>query len=286
MKVAILAIATFVAGPACADDNAIAYRLYSDGRFAEAAEIFTDPAWKGVAFYRSEQYWRAAEAFVRSDDPASIYNLGNAYAKLGYYELALEAYVNTVAREPGFVDAAANADIMRKLIAVENGGHQSGLTPPARKIGETEPSRDDKGGSGGDRQGEHGDAEERSADVQSQTGADTDKTPQQAQPSAGDANGASSEDKQQGMAGQQTISGAQQERDRQEGSAGGSTGAGMESSDIAIGARNRLETDQATEQWLNRIVDDPARFLKARIALESRRRAASGNQAPATSDPW
>jgi hypothetical protein len=146
--------------------------------------------------------------------------------------------------------------------------------------------RDDKGGSGGDRQGEHGDAEERSADVQSQTGADTDKTPQQAQPSAGDANGASSEDKQQGMAGQQTISGAQQERDRQEGSAGGSTGAGMESSDIAVGARNRLETDQATEQWLNRIVDDPARFLKARIALESRRRAASGNQAPATSDPW
>ena len=66
MKRILLALTlTGFMGVAHADDNAVAYRLFEQKRYAEAAELFTDPAWKGVAMYRSDQYWRAAEAFVR-----------------------------------------------------------------------------------------------------------------------------------------------------------------------------------------------------------------------------
>ena len=54
-----------------ADDNLIAHRLFQQEDYAEAAEIYTNPAWKGVALYQSNQWWRAAEAFVRADDHKS-----------------------------------------------------------------------------------------------------------------------------------------------------------------------------------------------------------------------
>ena len=61
-----------------ANDNILAHRLFEEGNYVQAGEIFTDPAWKGVALYRSSQWWRAAEAFVRANDAVSAYNLGIA----------------------------------------------------------------------------------------------------------------------------------------------------------------------------------------------------------------
>ncbi|MGE0282680.1 MAG: tetratricopeptide repeat protein [Rhizobiaceae bacterium] len=282
---AIAAAFGILASHACADDNAIAYRLYADGRFAEAAEIFTDPAWKGVALYRSDQYWRAAEAFIRSDDPTSIYNLGNSYAKLGYYELALEAYLNALARQPELSDAALNADIMRKLIAAKNADAKSGMTPPARKIEET-PDPEKRDGSGDDQGGERGAAEQRSPNSEEQGKRAAASQPQQAQPGERRSQRAKREDDPDGPTSQQTRSGSSSESDRNNAQAGGGVGDDSLPGQPAVGTRARLEADQATEQWLNRIVDDPARFLKARIALESRRRAASGNSPPEARDAW
>jgi len=285
MRLAVAAAFGLLAGNVYPDDNAIAYRLYEEGRFAEAAEIFVDPAWKGVALYRSDQYWRAAEAFIRSDDPASIYNLGNSYAKLGYYELALEAYLNALARQPDLRDATTNAEIMRKLIAIKNDAAKSGTTPPARKIDETpDPNKGD--GSGDDQAGERSVAEQRSPNAERQGARAAAPEQKRGQAGGSGSQGSERQDESQQPTGQQNTPGASRDGDPVGGEAGGSTGDDAASDNVAVGARARLEADQATEQWLNRIVDDPARFLKARIDLESRRRAASGNSAPEASDPW
>lgn len=271
--------------PAAADDNAVAYRLYEQGRFAEAAEIFTDPAWKGVAMYKSDQYWRAAEAFVRADDPVSIYNLGNCYAKLGYYELALQAYLGAVARDAALQDAAANAEIMRRLIADRDDGGQQGLQPQARKIDEVQAEPDENGKSG--EQGEErGKAEEqRASEDRERTRASSDEQAQTQTAEGRSGNGAQRQ-QDEGVAGRNEIAGAQGERDQADNASGGSEGDAEPQPDQAAGQRTRLETEQATEQWLNRIRDEPEKFLKARIALEARRRAASGNLAPAGGDAW
>ena len=101
------------------DDDLLAHELYRQGRTAEAAELFTDPAWKGVALYRSGQWWRAADAFVRADDPLSAHNLGNCYVKLGYYALALGAYRRALAADPALEDARHNAALMVRLLELE-----------------------------------------------------------------------------------------------------------------------------------------------------------------------
>ncbi len=61
---------------------------------------------------------------------------------------------------------------------------------------------------------------------------------------------------------------------------------GEAASDQAAGMRTRLEAEQATRQWLNRIVDRPERFLKARIELEARRRKESGTAPETGADAW
>jgi len=115
----LLVALTAIGQPIAANDNDIlGHELYSRKDYSSAAEVFDDPLWKGIALYRSEQWWRAAEAFVRGNDARSFHNLGNTYVKMGYYALALEAYQQALQKQPDFVEAAANAKIMRELIAL------------------------------------------------------------------------------------------------------------------------------------------------------------------------
>jgi len=132
------------------DDDLLAYRLYQQGDFAQAAEIFTDPSWKGVALYRSSQWWRAAEAFVRANDAQSAFNLGNCYVKLGYYALALDAYQRALSIDPELEDASINADIVRELLMDEENenSEQGGRQPSGDEIEQLDNDDEREAGAG------------------------------------------------------------------------------------------------------------------------------------------
>ena len=270
-----------------ADDNDIAFQLMRQERYAEAAEIFTDPAWKGAALYKSGQWWRAAEAFVRANDPVSLYNLGNAYARLGYHALALEAYLGAAARDPENRDALANADLMREILdAADNKGGQAGLSPKEREIERRETEKEQEGGgepeAGNDQQqdteeGQQAENGDRTADDESDGGS-------QAQ-SSGDGK-ERGEEENAAAASSVASEGAPDSQSDDRDLSGGSKAAEEATDEAAAGRRARLETAQATEQWLNQIDDDPARFLEKRIALEMRRRSANGTLPEEADDPW
>ena len=281
-----LTICLLVSGSArAAEDDAVAYRLFSEGRFAEAAELFTDPAWKGVALYRSDQFWRAAEAFVRAGDPRSAYNLGNAYARLGYLELALDSYLRALSLDPGMTDAAYNAELVRKTLAERDTSGQSGIRPQARVIDSVEAKPPEKG-TGNEGEGERGAPEERAG---SEAGGQT-RAAEEADRASSEGTGAEGQGNRReeaGDAGKSEVSGTPG-GDEPSGRASGGSQAASEADDEAksAGLRTHLEGEQATEQWLNRIVDDPAAFLKVRIALEARRRAANGTAFQSDDDAW
>ena len=296
-------IATLAAGRVSAsvwgmDDNLLAHRLLQEGRAAEAAETFTDPAWKGIALYRSGQWWRAAEAFVRAEDPVSAYNLGNCYVRLGYYALALEAYQRALGGDPALSDAARNADLMRQLLAEERSGEQGG----GSQDGEEAIDRLERDPAAPAPDGGAGDEDEQDEDDET--------TPPGATPSDSPADaGAGDEPNTQDPTGDegQTRGEGRTHRDatrRTDGTGeaqGGQTGEPAEAAraggasdgaaralgdDVAAGLRAQRESEQADEQWLNRIRHDPARFLDKRIRLEMRRRIAAGQSAPAGGDGW
>ncbi|MEM1045373.1 MAG: tetratricopeptide repeat protein [Pseudomonadota bacterium] len=287
MRICIaLAVLIMAAGLARAGDDAVAWRLFDEGRYAEAAEIFTDPAWKGAAFYRSGQWWRAVEAFVRADDADSFYNLGNAYVRLGYPALALEAYLAALARDPAMQDAAYNADLMRALLAAdERKDGKAGLQPEGREIERLDEDTDRSGGASpqtgeGDRQ-----------DSASQAGQDPAGNGDGQQADKGDAGSADEADGNRvpddGQGSEiSRLSGQAGDEAAEEETAGGSRTHDEAASSQAAGTRVQLEDSQATRQWLNAIKDDPAAFLDRRIALEMRRRKALGTLPAPGSNPW
>lgn len=273
-----------------ADENLLAYRLFNEGRYAQAAEIFTDPAWKGIALYRSSQWWRAAEAFVRANDALSAYNLGNTYVQLGYYELALEAYQQSLALDATLEDAQHNADIMRKLLASkEEEKQRSGRQSSGSEIDRLETEEPEDGG-----QGEDGEEQTQQGENAPGESSDDGTLPigkeQQAQAQAGQG-GEASDDNQRPDDPQGEGSGAIDGKAAEEAQPDGRPSGGSETDEpeedaAAAGVRTELETEQATTQWLNRIQHNPQLFLQRRLKLEQQRRRAAGQTPPQGGSSW
>lgn len=277
-----------VANVKAADDNLLAYRLFNEGRYAQAAEIFSDPAWKGLALYRSSQWWRAAEAFVRANDALSAYNLGNTYVQLGYYALALEAYQQALALDSSLEDAQHNADIMRKLLAEDEEERQrSGRQSNGSEIERLDSDEPDDGG-----QGEGGEEQTQKGDNAPGESSDDGTQPigkgQQAQAGLG---GEASDNNQRpddpNGEGSGAIDGKAVDEDQPDGRpSGGSETDEPREEAAAAGVRTELETEQATTQWLNRIQHNPQLFLQRRLKLEQQRRRAAGQSPPQGGSTW
>ncbi len=92
-------------------------RLYFErGDFAQAAERFADPMWKGVALYQAGKYAPAIEAFARVDSPESWFDQGNALARLGKYPQAVKSYQQALKARPDWEEAKHNLSLVKKLI--------------------------------------------------------------------------------------------------------------------------------------------------------------------------
>ena len=89
-----------------------------------AAEHFQDPQWQGVALYEAGQYAAAAERFAQGSDARAHYNRGNALAKGGELEAALDAYEQALELQPELRPAQTNKALVEALI-------KQNATPPA-----------------------------------------------------------------------------------------------------------------------------------------------------------
>ena len=81
------------------------------GEFSQAAEVFHDPIWQGIALYRGGEFEKAAQAFSRRDTGEGQYNQGNAWLMRGQYEQAIICYDRSLKKLPGWTDAIENREI-------------------------------------------------------------------------------------------------------------------------------------------------------------------------------
>ena len=81
-----------------------------------AATILESPEWRGSALYRAEHYDEAAKVFEGADTVLADYNRGNALARAGKLEEALEAYDSALDRNPDMEDARVNRQLVEDLL--------------------------------------------------------------------------------------------------------------------------------------------------------------------------
>ncbi|EJM34670.1 tetratricopeptide repeat protein [Pseudomonas sp. GM33] len=108
--------------------------LLKQKRPAEAARRFEDHQWQGVALYEAADYARAAERFAEGNNAHAHYNRGNALAKSGELEAALDAYEQALERQPDLRPALTNKALVEELLKQKN-------SPPAP---EPDPSASDE----------------------------------------------------------------------------------------------------------------------------------------------
>jgi len=79
---------------------------------ARAAELFSDPNWVGAALYRAGDYAASAAQLEALDTPEAHYNRGNALARAGEIATAIQAYERALELDPEHEDARHNRDLL------------------------------------------------------------------------------------------------------------------------------------------------------------------------------
>ncbi len=85
--------------------------LFERSHYAEAANAFFDPMWRGVAQMEAGDFKAAEQTFAGIDTADGDYDPGNAMVRLGKYQAAVARYDRALSLRPGWPAAQANRRI-------------------------------------------------------------------------------------------------------------------------------------------------------------------------------
>jgi Ca-activated chloride channel family protein len=218
-----------------------------DGNAGDAAALFEDPEWRSVALYEAGSYGESAAGFAEQDDTRSLYNLGNALARQLEFESAIDAYEEVLELEPDNEDAAYNRDLLRKLLEQQAEQEQEG--------GQQESSN------------QSGDQSQQS-DSESSSDAENQEDSSQADSESGEQNASQRE---QEMS-EEDMQALQEELQRAAEEAEQSDQQTQQLTQEELEAlRKAQEQQQAMEQWLRRIPNDPGGLLRRKFRYQYQR---------------
>ncbi len=248
-------------------DDQRALRELESGNTETAAALFRDPAWKGAAQYRNGQFDSTLESLDALDDQLSLYNKGNALARLGQYEKAIEKYDEVLRLEPDHEDARYNKELLEKELEKQQ-QQQSGQNQDDQQDQdqEQEQQQEQQEQQGSDSQGEDQQQQDEQQSDQAGSG-DKDMENKDDQEQA-EGQPEPQEEQQADQESQQPEPGTEEEKEASE-----------KEAQLAQAQQDEQNEEQrATEQWLRRIPDDPAGLLRRKFLYQYKQR--QGQQEP------
>ena len=223
-----------------------AEKALAEGDAATAIELFQDPDWRAVARYRAADYTGSAAAFAEHGDTRNLYNLGNALARQGEFESAIDAYEQVLEQDPDHDDAEYNRDLLKQMLEQQQAdqNQRDEQESSEQADSDSEPSESDS-----------------SASQQ-----DSDNTSQEADDSA------DSDASQRGgdETNQEDLEALKQELERAAELAeqqAGQPEQQMTQAELEE-LRRQQEQQQAMEQWLRRIPNDPGGLLRRKFRYQ------------------
>ncbi len=216
------------------------------GNAGDAAALFENPDWQAVADYRAGDYAGSAKVFAENSDTRNLYNLANAMAFQGELDSAIDTYAQVLEIEPDNEDAAYNLELVKSLKDQQEQEQQN--------QGDDQQSTENPGG-----EGEQSDSENQ-PDQQGEEGeSQSDSESQEGDPSE------SEEMNEEDMkALQEELQRAAEEAEP------GEKPQQMSEAELAE-LRQQQEQEQAMEQWLRRIPDDPGGLLRRKFRHQYQR---------------
>jgi len=216
-------------------------RMLEEGAAEDAIDLFENEDWRAVAQYRSQDYAESAATFAASGDSRSLYNLGNAMARQGEFEAAIDAYEQVLEMNTGDADAEYNRDLLKQIMEQQQ-----------QQEGDQQQASD-----------EQGDGEQSDSDSQSQQ--DSESSEADGEPQDGEQSQREDEMSQEDLeALQEELRRAAEEaqQNQDESPLQQLTAAELEA------MRRDQEQQQAMEQWLRRIPNDPGSLLRNKFRYQ------------------
>jgi Ca-activated chloride channel homolog len=210
---------------------------------AEAADLFDDPEWRAAARYRAGQFDASAAALSGIDTADANYNRGNALAFAGNLSEAIDAYDAALEIDPDHEDARYNRDLVADLLEQQQQEQQQ----------QDQQGDSDEQQSGQDQESDDEGDEQQQA--QNSSGSDNEGDPQ-----------ASNED-QRGTDPGDSGEDEETEPELADGEEEGETPQSLQ----ANASPEELEdwaSEQAAEQWLRRIPQDPGGLLRRKFLYQ------------------
>ena len=248
-----------------------AQQQYNQENYQDAAQQFDDSQWQGSAHYKAGNYQEALDSFTKgeqSDTANSLYNQGNALAKMQKYEQAIEAYEQALTKNPDLQDAKDNIEKLKAQQKQEQDKNDQS---------EGDKSKDDK--SKGDSSENKGDKQQKqNKDSQQQSQGESEK--KQDQQSSEDPTNESQEKTKQQEQSQSDGDKKESENEseqKQAKQAEESKEQNKEKTAAQLAAEQKAkETSQKHQQLLNKVTDDPYLLLRNKMQLEYQKRRQDG----------
>jgi Ca-activated chloride channel family protein len=265
------------------NDDQRAMQLYRQGEHQQAAELFSNPSWQSAAKYRAGDFNAAAEGWQQQGGDTAAYNRATALARQGQYEEALAAYDRVLEQSPDHQDARFNRQAIEDWLKQQEQQQQgSQQDSQQEKADEADASEQQEQQSSNDSNGEPSAGEQGSGEQDAGNSASDELSEQSRQGGQADRQDSSTEqsaeaqnEPQDGESSEEAQASQQEESDpaESEGQADSETTAG-ETADSETEARlDQQMSDQAAQQWLRKIPDDPGGLLRRKFLYQYRQRA-------------
>ncbi len=258
-----------------------AAKALSQGDAERAAELFNDPQWRATATYQQGDYKTAAKAFAGFDDADGWYNRGNALARSGDYDAAIAAYEHSLELAPQREDALANKALLEKLKREQEQQQQN---QEQQEQNQQEQDQQDQNNNQ-NQQSENSSQENQQQQNQQQNSAEqqdqqTTPPPQQSEQQQDQQQNQRQQDAQSDPEPRDNETEQQQQEQRAEAEPTEQQKQNdqQNAQPTAPLSADELERQQAMEQWLRRVPDDPAGLLRNKFRYESRLRQGQREQ--------
>lgn len=247
-----------------------AQESFQQGDSQRASEQFRRPDWQGTAHYKNENYELAAERFSQGDTAKSHYNRGNALAKSGELESAIEAYEQSLALDDANENAAFNRDLVADLLKQQQQEQQQN-----QGEGQDQQNKDKKEGQEKDQESESSEDPSSDSNQQSQEEKQDQKDKQQSEANGEDEKSSqelADREQQARKLSEEEIQKREEAEERRKQLGEESDKPNDEESQqmIAEMSKESAEEQQSLEQWLRQVPDDPSGLLRRKFDYQHR----------------
>lgn len=259
---------------------------YQAGDKVAAAQTFSDARWKQVAQYEAQDYAAAIESLPEPETAADWYNRGNVLAQQQQLDEAIAAYEQALQKDPKHENAMFNKQLLEKQKQQQkeqdNKQNQQDLKDKSQQDSEQKKQQNSSQQQGQsdqqDQQGQQnssaddspqGDQDENNASAETPQQSESSQkdspseTPDQTTEQAQDAEAAQAEEQ------QRAADYLKQQMDK----AGSHDGQAASRDAQEQSSEPISESEQARQQLLNRIVDDPAGLWRRKFMYQYRQQA-------------